>query len=410
VTKKFHTPPPIQHILRTMKRSLQTAIFHSPTFFGSHTTKVSIVRPLMCKASFSTYNVIEKFRIRPHAVNTVDGEENIEEITENYKGDKFAGFKTRSWNLQPSADYDFPGRLSATLTSIGSNLYLIGGETELNRSTDPDVHRFDMKTRSWTRLVSGGDIPTPRFGHSATVWDDHGILVFGGTDARGDSSELFLYDPAATCWNLVKTKGYSPSPRSLHNAFISQGQYFVFGGSSTFLDGRPAALNDLFRLDLKNFNWIQIQPKGLIVPVRWGAGGCTRGHFERLIIQGGFNGKKHLYDMYEYNLWYNEWKQIPVFAGSVKPTRSTHCLLSYGKHLFAYGGEIHPPTNGPGRYANDALAFNFENREWEEVVPIGVRPSQRGGVAADRVGDNQFAAFGGFDGSKRWNDLYIFDM
>jgi hypothetical protein len=109
-----------------------------------------------------------------------------------------------------------------------------------------DLWAFDPETRAWTELTPAGG-PAPRT-NPALVLDGEGArawLIGGLTDAgyTSDLWQLDLTDDGAT-WEALAV-GDGPSPRASHDAAISNGRVYLFGGTSadgTFADLWSAAV------------------------------------------------------------------------------------------------------------------------------------------------------------------------
>ncbi|XP_023026034.2 scruin like at the midline isoform X1 [Leptinotarsa decemlineata] len=140
-------------------------------------------------------------------------------------------------------------------------LYTIGGTTGLSYTCD--IHRLNLKTMNWevTYLCNGrGEYePKGRYRHEVG-FDGRNIYVFGGgtTDEAYGFEYIPTFDTHSSVWFRQNTlrdsrKGY-PKPRRCHGAVqveINHGvQVFITGGH----DGENI-FNDLWRLDLKTYQW-----------------------------------------------------------------------------------------------------------------------------------------------------------
>jgi hypothetical protein len=109
-----------------------------------------------------------------------------------------------------------------------------------------DLWAFDVETRSWTELTPGNG-PAPRM-NPALVLSEEGSrawLIGGLTDGglANDVWQLDLSDDGAV-WESLAV-GAGPSPRSSHDATVSNGRVYLFGGTSpngTFADLWSAAI------------------------------------------------------------------------------------------------------------------------------------------------------------------------
>lgn len=109
---------------------------------------------------------------------------------------------------------------------------------------------------NWTRLVTTGDVPTPR-GAASMVWSStwNIAMLSGGFDwglDLGGLNDSYVYTPGTKTWDLIAALGPGPSARfASATAFLANNQcpgMFVVGGSSAltlppadgwFLDSNP---------------------------------------------------------------------------------------------------------------------------------------------------------------------------
>lgn len=82
-----------------------------------------------------------------------------------------------------------------------------------------------------------GDVPSARFGHTATKVSSNKIIIFGG--AVGDigkysiSDETFCFDTQSLVWKRLISEGIGPSPRAAHAATsVEKFQMILYGGAS----------------------------------------------------------------------------------------------------------------------------------------------------------------------------------
>ncbi|CAK9115079.1 unnamed protein product, partial [Durusdinium trenchii] len=128
-------------------------------------------------------------------------------------------------------------------------LYLFGG-WNLREDYLNDLYLYIHEANQWHEIHAGGDIPSPREGHTM-AWSSAagGLYVFGGS-GRGYRylNDLYLYVVEATQWHHIPNNWQAPSPRSGHTMAWSSaaGGLYVFGGSDDI--GGGAAYNDLFFL------------------------------------------------------------------------------------------------------------------------------------------------------------------
>lgn len=110
--------------------------------------------------------------------------------------------------------------------------------------------------------TSATNKPSPRFGHSAVLYEDN-MIIFGGFDGNfGEScNDVYFYSIGLILssnfksliylekqtWEKKTCIGESPSPRHQHSAIIVGNMMYVFGGHN---NKKP--LNDMKVLNLGN--------------------------------------------------------------------------------------------------------------------------------------------------------------
>lgn len=122
-------------------------------------------------------------------------------------------------------------------------VYLFGGCDSKNQPRN-EMFCFDFEKREWKKINCKGTIPSPRYGHSATVIDGSKIYIFGGTNGHEYFKDLYIYCTETNTWTRVKTQKQGPSERSGHTAVAYGTKIYVFGGGND-----KGLYNDLYALD-----------------------------------------------------------------------------------------------------------------------------------------------------------------
>ena len=153
-------------------------------------------------------------------------------------------------------------RSSHTLTNVGEQLYLVGGEHTPREPLTSDLYRFDLQQQSWDTLKAAGQAPPARVGHTAAAVGSQ-VLVFGGRVgspvADRDVGDLHAYDTRAGCWSSLEAAGATPTARSYHAAATIGDSMYIFGGCSF-----GSRLNTLHRYDIRQNSWEHMPPNPAI--------------------------------------------------------------------------------------------------------------------------------------------------
>jgi len=109
-------------------------------------------------------------------------------------------------------------------------------------------------TRKWNFRKATGDIPSKRYGHTATRAGNK-IFVFGGRDPHSTTSfsDFYYLDLDIMVWKRIELPG-EPSPRYNHTCTYVKKRLFVIGGVDS---GQNGALfgNNIGVFNLENWAW-----------------------------------------------------------------------------------------------------------------------------------------------------------
>jgi len=84
-------------------------------------------------------------------------------------------------------------RFGTSASEIGKTIYVIGGSQD-NQMALSTVEMYDSATNSWSMAE---DMPTGRYFHGASVVDGRIIIIGGAEGPRNASSKVEIYDPDA---------------------------------------------------------------------------------------------------------------------------------------------------------------------------------------------------------------------
>ncbi|KJP86347.1 hypothetical protein AK88_03980 [Plasmodium fragile] len=174
-----------------------------------------------------------------------------------------------------------------------------------------------------------GEIPAPRFGHTATYLGNNKVAVFGG--AIGDAGkynitdDVYMYDLSQNKWKKIVTEN-TPSARAAHAAAcVDEQQLVIYGGAT---GGGSLSLDDLYILDLRKeqrYSWMTVPTKGVTPGRRYGH--VMVFNKPNLIVIGGNNGQHTLNDVWfmHVELPPFEWVQV-ILSNNCKapPPRVYH--------------------------------------------------------------------------------------
>lgn len=229
-----------------------------------------------------------------------------------------------------------------TLVPWGKKVLLIGGKTE-PVSDRVSVWAFDMESECWSLIEAKGDIPTARCGHTV-VRANSVLILFGGEDTkRRKLNDLHMFDLKSLTWLPLHCTGARPSPRSNHTAALyNDKMLFVFGGAA-----KSKTLNDLYSLDFESMVWSRIKTRGFHPSPRAGCCGALCG--TKWYITGGGSKKKRPAETLIFDVLKLEWS-VAVASPPSSITTSKGFSLVLVQHnerdfLVAFGGAKKDPSN-----------------------------------------------------------------
>jgi hypothetical protein len=196
-------------------------------------------------------------------------------------------------------NYEYPSLFSiesvgpVSLTGASSvvyndSLWIFGGNS--NNGYSNSIYRYNFISKTWSIIpVSTGQIPTYRNGHTAVLYHNS-MIIFGGANSNNNIyNDLWQYFFDNNTWISLPTK---PSPRCDHTAVIYDDRYMLLYGG---VNGNT--LNDLWRYDIIKQTWTSLTPN----QARSSHSAIIYKRF--MIIYGGNNyGDVYRYDI-DNDLW-----------------------------------------------------------------------------------------------------------
>ncbi|KLJ08055.1 hypothetical protein EMPG_16495 [Blastomyces silverae] len=121
-----------------------------------------------------------------------------------------------------------PARTNHSIVSYNDKLYLFGGTNGIEWFND--VWCYDLRTNLWTQLDYVGFVPAAREGHAAALINDVMYIFSGRTEEGADLADLAAFRITTRRWFSFQNMGPSPSPRSGHSMTVFGKQIIVLGG------------------------------------------------------------------------------------------------------------------------------------------------------------------------------------
>ncbi|KAF8499889.1 hypothetical protein F5888DRAFT_117232 [Russula emetica] len=308
----------------------------------------------------------------------------------------------------PFPRYDYA--LSTSTTAAGE-LFLFGGYVQSSWSLSSDLYVISTRDFSTTLLKTSGDVPSPRYGHSA-VLSSTILLIWGGVNSFKDQimqnqaldDSLYLLNLVSREWTCILVNGPGPGGRYYHTMTLVGSKLFVFGGRTA--KGR---LNDIWALDLDcctcaprfpepfwlDFSTVNSKPfwesyepapgneeplpRNVHVSVTTG---------DRIIIFGGYDGQHVFNDTWSFNISTRKWTELQC-TGSIPSPRGGHAAVLIDDVMYVFGGRAIDGTNLGG-----LTAFKLSTQRWTAFQDVGSSPSGRFGHAMACDGTRVFVLGG----------------
>ncbi|KDP45008.1 hypothetical protein JCGZ_01508 [Jatropha curcas] len=239
-----------------------------------------------------------------------------------------------------------------------------------------------------------GTPPRPRSGHTAVVVGKSKVVFFGGLIDKKFLSDIVVYDMENRLWFQPDCSGsgsdgqVGPSPRAFHVAVSIDCHMFIFGGRSS-----SKRMGDFWVLDTDIWQWSELTSFGDLPSPRDFAAASSIGN-RKIVMYGGWDGKKWLSDVYVLDTISLEWTELSV-TGVLPPPRCGHTATMVERRLLVYGGR-----GGGGPIMADLWALKGlieeenETPGWTQLKLPGQAPSPRCGHTVTS-GGHYLLLFGG---------------
>ncbi|KAH8084959.1 hypothetical protein JL720_7667 [Aureococcus anophagefferens] len=273
---------------------------------------------------------------------------------------------------------DRPSPRSAhTLVIAGEFAYMFGG-CDKRRPPGPnnELYKLDMSDKSffyWSKVPAGdgGAAPAPRWHHTAHMYNDRTMLVFGGFSADKVSryfNDLWLYDTKSEKWSQPPP---AETPRGAHASTLVGSALMIFGGyGGSGFSRRDFA--DLHSLDMETMEWEEVETTGEPPEARSGHQLLSI-EDRQLYVMGGWNSSRQFDDVHVVDLATKAWSQPAMASGPDYwgPPRWNFTAVAVFAvpfwKIFVFGGNSGDLVEGKtptGEYCNDIMVLECGENVW----------------------------------------------
>eukprot|EP01080_Neovahlkampfia_damariscottae_P000979 gene979-9886_t len=183
--------------------------------------------------------------------------------------------------------------------------YELGGVED--RISFQQFYIYNFTTSTYEKKECFGDIPLARDCFTLNKTEKGNLILFGGfiggnkKSPNGYKNDIHELDFKTNTWFKRECTGIIPSQRCGHSTNIQKSTMYIFGGYTCKEFGQTEYDNNLYKLNLKTWNWTHITCKGKI-PGRYQHISYYDKVTKNLIILGGFDYTDKKSKIYRINL------------------------------------------------------------------------------------------------------------
>jgi len=259
----------------------------------------------------------------------------------------------------------------------------------------------------WISIPQIGQIPGKRSGH-AVVTVGNKAYHFGGC---GDDSECLdhhcSFDFNTHCWKRLRANGQHPKPRASFEFAPGPVEGTIILGGGTARDGLHG---DIFEYNIYTRQWKQLvfeEGKEILQEFLSAYGQTMRTYQNYMVGFGGSSGTSYTDAVIKINISTLKCEKLTT-TGSIPSARYKHqSIISNGQMFIIGGGNYRPRPD-----LMDLYSLNLETLKWTEHAATGQGPTGRvAHVAVHDAFANCVYTWGGFNENlERLNDFHRLDL
>ena len=249
-----------------------------------------------------------------------------------------------------------------------------------------------------------GSAPEPRWGHVLLPMQHGKLLMQGGATERGavgiTLGDTFVLDWESGAWVSPPSLGGTSSCPSMERvwhggAAVPDGEGFqaiTFGGECDAGTGAVQQLSDLIACDTELLLWYPLSVSGKPPAAR--AGHSLTMLRQQAVVFGGVRGRNWLQDVFALDTVTNRWA-LRNCVGEAPAARSYHAAVALDdSRMLVFGG------NDGDRSFNDVFVLTAEKETqwtWTKFHCSGAIPKPRTGHTATLISSRHVLVIGGWD-------------
>ena len=249
---------------------------------------------------------------------------------------------------------------------------IIFGGRHLQRSLS-NIYALDFTTLTWSKIEPCGNPPPARDSHSAIIYNNSDMIIFGGNGSTGKLNDLWNFNLNDKKWNRIMAEGYSPKPRDGHLSSLIYKKYMVIYAG---LDDKDKVINDICILDIEKKKWLECELEGNISQNKDGQSCCLVGDIMYLFGGQGPEDDEYSNDLVMLKINIDDNPKIKPKAtispveinNNIRPKeRASHCCVAYKEQFLII-------TGGEGKKKeplDDIWIFDLKTKCYTEINLVG---------------------------------------
>ena len=219
-----------------------------------------------------------------------------------------------------------------------------------NYQSSQDFPQFSIVSSNNRKTYKGPEHPSKRWGHSVVLHNNN-MIIFGGRHSQRILSNIYSLDFTSLSWSKIEPCGNSPPARDSHSAIIyNDSDMIIFGGNGT-----SGKLNDLWNFNFNDKKWTKISGCGKSPSSRDGHLTSLIYNKYMMIYAGLDNEDNVVHDIYLFDIENRIWYECDLEGVPIQNKDGQSCC-KIGDLMYLFGGQ------GPedDEYSNDLFTLKFD--------------------------------------------------
>ena len=219
-----------------------------------------------------------------------------------------------------------------------------------NYQSSQDFPQFSIVSSNNRKTYKGPEHPSKRWGHSVVLHNNN-MIIFGGRHSQRILSNIYSLDFTSLSWSKIEPCGNSPPARDSHSAIIyNDSDMIIFGGNGT-----SGKLNDLWNFNFNDKKWTKISGSGKSPSSRDGHLTSLIYNKYMMIYAGLDNEDNVVHDIYLFDIENRIWYECDLEGVPIQNKDGQSCC-KVGDLMYLFGGQ------GPedDEYSNDLFTLKFD--------------------------------------------------